>query len=294
VHDVRRYGIPFNPLLPSASEDGQAQPIEHIFTVSGVLKRVFGLGDRQTATLREAMKEAFEGRGINPQKWVDADILAAKAPSLDDVIAILEEQKEAKNPQAISLLDRIAPLFELGLFPKSEDLGTPFEAMLDEKLVLSLFALPTDEIKAALAELIIIRLHGVLLRRAQPRKLTRLLVLDEAWRVAHSTHLENLAREGRAFGAGIAIGTQYPGDLPADLSGALDTKIYLRNQQPDHRKGVVRALCGATSGPEAQALHTVLDRLAQFDGLIQNQQHLPYAKFKLIPYFARQARTKAA
>ena len=42
---------------------------------------------------------------------------------------------------------------------------------------------------------------------AQPRKLTRLLVLDETWRVAHSTHLENLAREGRAFGAGMAIGT---------------------------------------------------------------------------------------
>jgi hypothetical protein len=292
VHDVRRHGIPFNPLMPSASEDGQAQPIEHIFTISGVLKRVFGLGDRQTATLREAMKEAFERRGINPQKWVDADSI--RPPSFDDVIAILEEQKEAKNPQAISLLDRIAPLFELGLFPKSDELPVPFEAMLDEKLVLSLFALPTDEIKAALAELIIIRLHGVLVRRAQPRKLTRLLVLDEAWRVAHSTHLENLAREGRAFGAGIAIGTQYPGDLPPDLSGALDTKIYLKNQQPDHKKAVVRALCGTNSGPDALNLHGILERLTQFEGLIQNQQYLPYARFKLVPYFARKEAAKAA
>jgi hypothetical protein len=292
VHDVRRHGIPFNPLMPSASDDGQAQPIEHIFTITGVLKRVFGLGDRQTATLREAMKEAFERRGVNPQRWVDADSI--RPPNFDDVVAILEEQKEAKNPQAISLLDRIAPLFELGLFPKSDNLPVPFEAMLDEKMVLSLFALPTDEIKAALAELIIIRLHGVLLRRTQPRKLTRLLVLDEAWRVAHSTHLENLAREGRAFGAGIAIGTQYPGDLPPDLSGALDTKIYLKNQQPDHKKAVVRALCGANSGPEAAHLHGVLERLTQFEGLIQNQQYLPYARFKLLPYFARVERTKAA
>jgi DNA helicase HerA-like ATPase len=293
VHDVRRHGIPFNPLMPSASEDGMAQPIEHIFTITGVLKRVFGLGDRQTATLRDAMKEAFERRGINPQKWVHADSI--RPPSFDDVVAILEEQKEAKNPQAISLLDRIAALFELGLFPKSDELPVPFEAMLDERLVLSLFALPTDEIKAALAELIIIRLHGVLLRRAQPRKLTRLLVLDEAWRVASSTHLENLAREGRAFGAGIAIGTQYPGDLPPDLSGALDTKIYLKNQQPDHKKAVVRALCGANSGPEAANLHGVLERLTQFEGLIQNQQYLPYSRFKLLPYFARvEQRTKAA
>jgi DNA helicase HerA-like ATPase len=292
VHDVRRYGIPFNPLMPSASDDGQAQPIEHIFTITGVLKRVFGLGDRQTATLRDAVKGAFEARGINPQKWVNVDSL--RPPSFDDVVAILAEQKEAKNPQAISLLDRIAPLFELGLFPKSDEFDTPFEAMLDEKLVLSLFALPTDEIKAALAELIIIRLHGVLLRRAQPRKLTRLLVVDEAWRVANSAHLENLAREGRAFGAGIAIGTQYPGDLPPDLSGALDTKIYLKNQQPDHKKAVVRALCGANSGPEAAHLHGVLERLTQFEGLIQNQQYLPYARFKLLPYFARVEGAKAA
>ncbi len=292
VHDVRRHGIPFNPLMPSASDDGLAQPIEHIFTITGVLRRVFGLGDRQTATLREAIKEAFELKGINPQKWIAADTL--RPPSFNDVIAILEEQKEAKNPQAISLLDRIAPLFELGLFPATDEFTVPFEAMLDERLVLSLFALPTDEIKAALAELIIIRLHGVLLRRVQPRKLTRLLVLDEAWRVAHSTHLENLAREGRAFGAGIAIGTQYPGDLPPDLSGALDTKIYLKNQQPDHRRAVVRGLCGANSGPEAVSLHGVLERLKQFEGLIQNQQHLPYSQFKLVPYFARQVRTKAA
>ncbi len=162
--------------------------------------------------------------------------------------------------------------------------------MMDRKLELSLFTLPTDEIKAAMAELIVIRLHGVLVRRNHPRKLTRLLVLDEAWRVATSTHLANLAREGRAFGAGIAIGTQYPGDLPPDLSGALDTKIYLKNQHPDHKKEVVRALGGASSGLDAGRLHAMLERLTQFEGLIQNQQYLPYAEFKLLPYFERAKR----
>jgi hypothetical protein len=288
VHDVRRHGIPFNPLMPGGGEGAQVQPIEHIFTITGILKRVFALGDRQTAALRDAMKEAFERRGISPQKWVDAGSI--RAPDFDEVVAIMEEQKEAKNPQALSLLDRIAPLIELGLFPKARDLPAPFEAMLDERLVLSLFALPNDEIKAALAELIIIRLHGVLLQRVQPRKLSRLLVIDEAWRVAASAHLENLAREGRAFGAGIAIGTQYPGDLPPNLSGALDTKIYLKNQQPDHKKAVVQALCGTNSGPEAQSLHGVLERLGQFEGLIQNQQYLPFARFKLLPYYKRAKR----
>lgn len=286
VHDVRRHGIPFNPLFPSAADDGKAQPIEHIFTITGVLKRVFGLGDRQAALLRDAMKEAFERYGVDPQKWVPVDTI--RAPSFDDVIAILEEQKEARNATAISLIDRVSPLFELGLFPKAHELEVPFETMLNERLVLSLFELPTDEIKAALAELIIIRLHGYLVRGGQPRRLTRLLVLDEAWRVASSKHLENLAREGRAFGVGIAIGTQYPGDLPPDLAGSLATRIFLKNQQPDHKKAVVRAVTGSASGLQSQEVHEFLERQEMFEGLIQNQQYSPYAAFKLVPYYERE------
>jgi hypothetical protein len=286
VHDVRRHGIPFNPLFPSAADDGKAQPIEHIFTITGVLKRVFGLGDRQAALLRDAMKEAFERHGVDPQRWAPVDTI--RAPSFNEVVAILEEQKEQKNATAISLLDRVSPLFELGLFPKAHELEVPFETMLNERLVLSLFELPTDEIKGALAELIIIRLHGYLVRGDQPRKLTRLLVLDEAWRVASSKHLENLAREGRAFGVGIAIGTQYPGDLPADLAGSLATRIFLKNQQPDHKKAVMRAVTGSASGIQAQEVHEFLERQEMFQGLIQNQQYSPYAAFKLVPYYARE------
>jgi hypothetical protein len=286
VHDVRRHGIPFNPLFPSAADDGKAQPIEHIFTITGVLKRVFGLGDRQAALLRDAMKEAFEKYGVDPQKWVPLDTI--RAPSFDDVVAILEELKEQRNATAISLLDRVSPLFELGLFPKNHELGVPFETMLDERLVLSLFELPTDEIKAALAELIVIRLHGHLVRGNQPRRLTRLLVLDEAWRVSSSKHLETLAREGRAFGVGIAIGTQYPGDLPPDLAGSLATRIFLKNQQPDHKRAVVRAVTGSASGVHAQEVHEFLERQEMFQGLIQNQQYAPYAAFKLVPYYARE------
>jgi hypothetical protein len=280
VLDVRRQGLPFNPLMPSFGADGRAQPIEHIFTVAGVLKRVFGLGDRQAAVLRDAMKEAFERRGADPQSWVQAGV--CRAPSFDDVIAVLRK----KDGQAAGVLDRLAPLFELGLFPKTDAPPVPFETMMDGRLVLSLFALPADDIKAALAELIIMRLHGMLVSRPHPRKLTRLLVVDEAHRVAKSKHLENLAREGRAFGAGIAIGTQFPGDLPPELSGALGTKIYLKNQHPDHRRAVVRALCGAGSGAD-ENLEAALEGLSQFEGLIQNQHYLPFAEFKLLPYFKR-------
>jgi hypothetical protein len=292
VHDVRRDGLPFNPLQPSPERDGMAQPVQHLFTICAVLKRVFKLGDQQEAKLRDAMKQAFERRGIDTQAWQNVD--AISAPCFDEVITVLREFEEQKDNTARNLLNRLSPLFELGLFPRHDAKGASFDAMLGERLVLALFDLPSKEIQSALAELIIIRLHGYLVRGEHPRRLTRLLVLDEAWRVAGSSHLESLAREGRAFGVGLAIGTQYPGDLGADLAGALATKIFLKNQQPDHKKATVRALCGATSGPEAQKLYAMIECFAMFEGVIQNDQYQPYQTFKLTPYYARKAALHAA
>lgn len=281
VHDVRRCGMPFNPLLPSPGRDGKAQPIEHIFTIAGVLKRVFGLGDRQAALLRDSIKKAFELQGVDTQKWLPVASIAV--PSFNDVVALIRSEK---STTATSLFDRVSPLFDLGLFPDAQKTDKPFEAMLEERVVLSLFELPTDEIKAAMAELIIIRMHGYLVHREQPRKLTRLLVLDEAWRVTSSKHLENLAREGRAFGVGLAIGTQYPGDLPPELSGSLATRIFLKNQQPDHRKAVIAAVAGG-AGTQAQEVAKFLERQEMFQAIIQSQHFAPYAMVKIVPYYER-------
>jgi hypothetical protein len=59
----------------------------------------------------------------------------------------------------------------------------------------------------------------------QPRRLKRLLVFDEAHRVRDSARLESLAREGRAFGVGIVMGTQFPGDVPETMAGNLATQL---------------------------------------------------------------------
>jgi hypothetical protein len=169
-------------------------------------------------------------------------------------------------------------LFERAV-PASDDLPVPFEAMLDERLVLSLFALPTDEIKAALAELIIIRLHGVLLRRAQPRKLTRLLVLDEAWRVASSTHLET--SHARAAPSGWHRHRHAISWRPAARS-------FRRARTPDlpkepaagSQKAVVRAL-RRQFRPEAANLHGILERSHPVRGPDPEPAVPAYTQFKL-------------
>ena len=45
--------------------------------------------------------------------------------------------------------------------------------------------------------------------------------------------------------------------------------------------------CAAQIPGRAANLHGTLERLTQFEGLIQNQHYLPYAEFKLTPYFKR-------
>jgi hypothetical protein len=80
--------------------------------------------------------------------------------------------------------------------------------------------LPGDQVKNTVAEFLLLGLYNHLMPLPQPRRLRRMLVLDEAWRVTNSEWLEPLVREGRALGLGIIVATQYPNDLAEAVAGA--------------------------------------------------------------------------
>jgi DNA helicase HerA-like ATPase len=175
----------------------------------------------------------------------------------------------------------------LGLFPTSFDQRFSFENFINKRVCLNLKDLPTDEIKTALAEIIIIQLHGYALRGDQPRRLRRMIVFDEAHRVKSSVRLQTLAREGRAFGIGIVIGTQFPGDIPETMAGNLATQLFLMNNQADHRRFVVQQMCGTTSGGKARELLEELRSLKPFEGLFANA-HYDGVLLTILPHHARQ------
>jgi DNA helicase HerA-like ATPase len=72
-------------------------------------------------------------------------------------------------------------------------------------------------------------LHGYALRGEEPRPLMRMVVFNEAHRVRNSRRLEVLAREECAFGIGIVIGIQFPGDLLEAMAGNLATQLFLKS-----------------------------------------------------------------
>lgn len=163
-----------------------------------------------------------------------------------------------------------------------------FGDFIYKRVCLDIKELQTHEIKSALAELIVIHLRGYALRGDQPRLLKRVIVFDKAHRVRNSAWLESLAREGRAFGVGIVIGTQFPGDIPETMAGNLATQLFLMNNQAEHRRFVIRQMYGATADPEPAVMLNKLGRLKPFEGLFANAHYRSGVLSKVVPHYARQ------
>jgi hypothetical protein len=278
VIDLRDRGLPFNPLQPPPRGASGVQPAEHAYELAGVLARVFKLGAVQQGHLRDAINGAYEAAGIPSREWVDPE--EANWPFFDQVVASLRE-----NGGNAALVTKLSLFTDLHLFPNTAP-HESFESFIDRRVSLKLSDLPNDEIKAALAEIIIIQLHGYALRGDQPRRLKRLLVFDEAHRVRDSARLESLAREGRAFGVGIVMGTQFPGDVPETMAGNLATQLFLMNNQAKHRSWIVRQIYGTTTGREPKELLDKLRHFRPLDGLFSNSHH-QMALLRVIPHYER-------
>ncbi len=281
VIDVRKTGLPFNPMQPPPREASGIQPVEHAYELAGILSRVFRLGDVQTGKLKDGICAAYEQAGIKPREWIDPSTVTW--PPFEAALDAISEEKGVAG-----LLTRLRPLCELGLFPSATSSeGPSFADFVDKRICLKLSDLPSDDVKSALAEIIIVQVHGYALRGEQPRRLKRLMVFDEAHRVKDSQRLESLAREGRAFGVGIVIGTQFPGDIHATLAGNLATQLFLMNNQVAHRKIVVGQLLGSTSGTEAHALLDKVGALKPLEGIFSNAHYNTGVFVRILPHYQR-------
>lgn len=70
-------------------------------------------------------------------------------------------------------------------------------------------------------------------------------------------------REGRAFGLGVIIATQFPRDLPEALRGSTATRIHFSQSQIEQVREVQRTVIGKTSGAEADHLASVMRSLSR-------------------------------
>lgn len=280
VYDASYGGLPFNPMVPPVDrQSGRVSLVNHMHQLGDIVKRIYELGDQQAFRFREALKEAYTSKGLSMKPFVAAE--DQEYPTFDSIEHILRNEKDNET-----VLGRLSPIFDLGLFSSSAAV-TDFAQMADKSTVIRLSQLPGDEVKNAVAEFFLMALYNHLIRLEHPHSLQRLLVLDEAWRLVKSPFLEPLMREGRAFGLGVVLATQYPKDLPDQVAGATATKFFFSQTNSENIREIQRSLVGKTSGTDAEHLATVLRQLPPLTCLLQNNQYTPYVRLAVVPYFER-------
>jgi len=280
LYDASFSPLPFNPLTPAIDKrQDLINPSHHIHQVADIIKRIYRLGDQQTFRLREAIKRAYEGAAISLRP---APLDRGKPfPPFEVVQQELVDDK-ANEP----LLGRLSPIFDLGLFATDAEQAN-FEEFLQSSAVIRLGQLPSDEVKNSVAEFFLMALYNHLIRQTQTHTLGRLLVLDEAWRVVESPFLTPLMREGRAFGLGVVIASQFPRDLPEAVRGSTATRLFFSQGQVEQIREIQRTIVGKTSGPEAEHVASVVRGLTPLSCVLHSTQYTPFVRVTLIPYFER-------
>ena len=279
VHDASFGALPFNPMVPPIDKmTGRVNPTAHLHELSNMLQRIYGLGDQQAFALREAMKETYAISGVGTKPFVPEP--SQQYLPFEAIKDVLEREKST------TLLGRLSPVFDLGVFSEG-DAALTLSDLLETPTVIRLSQLPGDQVKNAVAEFFLMAMHSYLMRREQPHALRQVLVLDEAWRLVSSQFLKPLMLEGRAFGLGVIVATQFPRQLPEEISGSTATRLFFGQTKAEQIREIQRTLVGKTSGPDADLIAQVVRGLAPLECVMQNAQHPPWVRVKVTPYYAR-------
>jgi len=266
-------GLPYNPLIPypvrhPATGKLYVQPGQHIAGVTSVFRRTFRLGDQQAAALKGAMASAFIAAGLDATgtiPYVDND----RFPDFSHVGHHLEQQNERA-------FNRLEPLFSLGLF-KPEFKPNSFHELTGRSMVIDLSMIPSEEIKNALAQLVVMSAHAYFNSILHSGTIRQLFVIDEAFRVLEYESMADFVLQCRAYGVGMLLSSQYPSQFPIDVSSSLATKVIHGNGRDSNRiRDIVQLIrCEGREGDIAG--------LERFQAFIDNR-HQPHTLIRTMNY----------
>ena len=232
-------GMPFNPLIPFPLTDPRSgkkfiQCAQHITGIAAVFRRTYSLGAQQEAAVKNAIRDAFTAAGVDPTGIVPYNP-EATFPDLAAVGEILEGTN-------VSAYNRLDPLFTLGLF-REQSWRISFASMVNRSVAFDFSQLPSEELRNALAELVVLSAHSYFNSQPHSGRLKQLFVVDEAHRILKADFLERFALECRAYGVGLLLSSQYPSHFPADISACMATKVIHGNDRDvDRVRDIVNLL----------------------------------------------------
>jgi hypothetical protein len=265
-------GLPYNPLIPYPVRDYSGnlfiQCGQYIAGVASVLKQTYGLGAQQQASVKNAIVEAFTLAGI-PTTGSTPFTTNLQFPDFSNVGASLQHEN-------ISAYNRLDPLFTLGLFHEDYRRKS-FHALVNRAVVLDLSQIQSEDIKNAIAQLVVLSAHSYYNTQPHSGTIRQFLVFDEAHRVLSSDFMLSLVRECRAYGVGAILSSQYPSDFPGEISSSMATKVVHGNGRDVERvREIVRLL-----GCENQ--ENDIANLERFQAFLDNRDY-PHTLIRTMNY----------
>ena len=176
-------------------------------------------------------------------------------------LARVGEIIEQTNTSAYNRLD---PLFTLGLF-REQYWRTSFATMVNRSTAIDLSQIPSDPLKNALAELVVLSAHSFFNSQPQCGTLRQVFIVDEAHRILRADFLERFALECRAYGVSLVLSSQYPSHFPSGISACMATKIIHGNDRDVDRVREIVNLLGCP-GREAE-----IAELGMFEAFFSNK-----------------------
>jgi hypothetical protein len=265
-------GLPYNPLIPYPVRDYSGnlfiQCGQYIAGVSSVLKRTYGLGAQQQASVKNAIADAFTLAGI-PTTGSTPFSTNLHFPDFSNVGGSLQRGN-------ISAYNRLDPLFTLGLF-REENRGKSFETLVNRSIVLDLSQIQSEDIKNAIAQLVVLSAHSYYNTQPHSGAIRQFLVFDEAHRVLNSDFMLSLVRECRAYGVGAVLSSQYPSDFPGDISSSMATKVVHGNGRDIEKVREIVRLLGCENQESDVA------NLERFQAFLDNRDY-PHTMVRTMNY----------
>ncbi|MCG3107816.1 DNA double-strand break repair helicase HerA [Metallosphaera sp. J1] len=218
-------------------------PKQRSIEIAMTLKSIFNLGSIQTMDLSNLFVEAYQEKGIYDE---DERTWTLDPPTIRDVLLLLEKKKRASmSSQDLNRWGSIEPylrFLDSNIFYGSEDLWK----LLQGRVILDFSRITTANIKYILMETVLASILGSMYLE-KSSSLRKLVVIDEApfllGRESGEALTERLFAEGRKFGYGFVLISQYSDKLEKMINNASTTMVMGMND-PDELNYIARLIGG--------------------------------------------------
>ncbi len=218
-------GLGFNPM-----QIDEPLPTAHIDTASeirDIFSAIFpDLGEVQSDNLRQAILQSFTDLGWGG----DAKGKGRKKLSSPSFQSFFDNLKAQAKPDR-GLMARLSELNDYGFFDADGKSRSPLD--VKRTTILRIHGTSNELLQRAFASFVLYSIYKEMFRRGLQKRLTHVVVFDEAHRASRLKLIPTMAKECRKYGLSLVLASQEARDFDPSLFSAIATYLCMRVTEQD-------------------------------------------------------------